>query len=181
MLLSILLVFLALVNISLAENKETYDNGGQQKKQQSMLRRHRDFMPLIPTSDDHDTYDTFPERQLKSSKSSKSAKGTKSTSNKSSKSTKSKKSSKSTEKDVGDNCTKVDTYQSNGTRLENIIASLVQDKDFSSYCQDDFDVAEAWFLNEANHPTDGKQNNDEYMTVRDCVYFLLQEISFICC
>lgn len=74
-------------------------------------------------------------------------------------------------------CKKVKSYKSNGFYLEQIIADMVESQDFSSYCQDDFDVAEAWFTNPRNHPTDGKQNDDHYMKVRkgdDLYYYFSQ-------
>lgn len=66
----------------------------------------------------------------------------------------------------GVSCVGVNRYESNGTYLEDIIASMVANQDFSSYCQDDFDTAKAWFIDPANHPDDGKQNDDHYMKVR---------------
>ena len=62
-------------------------------------------------------------------------------------------------------CRNVKSYKSNGFYLEHIITSMVENQDFSSYCQDDFDIAEAWFINPRNHPTDGKQDDDHYMKV----------------
>lgn len=38
-------------------------------------------------------------------------------------------------------CITVDTYKSNGSRLSNIIAYMVKNQDFSSYCQTDFDYS----------------------------------------
>lgn len=63
-------------------------------------------------------------------------------------------------------CRKVKSYKANGFYLEQIIANMVENQDFSSYCQDDFDIAESWFTNPRNHPTDGKQNDNHYMKVR---------------
>ena len=48
--------------------------------------------------------------------------------------------------------------------LEATISSVVENNDFSSYNQNDFDIAQTWFLNPANHPTDMK--GAEYMNVR---------------
>lgn len=64
-------------------------------------------------------------------------------------------------------CEKVDTYISNGSPVGYIIESLVKEQNFSSYCRDDFDVAEEWFLNVTNHPVfDGKAREyHEYMKV----------------
>lgn len=64
-------------------------------------------------------------------------------------------------------CKIAEMYISDGSRLGDIIASLVEEQDFSSYCnKEDFDAAKDWFFNADNHPTVVSQNDDEYMKVR---------------
>ncbi|GFH52565.1 predicted protein [Chaetoceros tenuissimus] len=143
----------------------------EKQKQKTLLRRHRDGAEVFPS----DTYDiAMLTRQLKDSKSAKSAKGNKSV-KKSSKSSKSTKSNKDTKEisptstsnlDSTRDCITVENFKSNGSPLENIIASMVEDQNFSFYCQEDFDVAKAWFVNPLNHPNDGKQNDEHYMKER---------------
>ncbi|GFH52623.1 hypothetical protein CTEN210_09099 [Chaetoceros tenuissimus] len=61
----------------------------------------------------------------------------------------------------------VGNYFSNGSQLGDIIAAMVKEQDFSAYCRDDFEIAESWFLDMANHPADGAYLNDnEYMKER---------------
>ena len=67
-------------------------------------------------------------------------------------------------------CKKVVSYTSNGSALDNIIESFVQNQNFSSYCQDDFDIVKEWFLNTTNHPKDGKQDSEIYMKVRVFIF-----------
>ncbi|GFH52487.1 hypothetical protein CTEN210_08963 [Chaetoceros tenuissimus] len=63
-------------------------------------------------------------------------------------------------------CEKVESYASDGSVVGGIIESLLKEQDFSSYCQDNFDTAKEWFLDVANHPSDGKQNDANYMKER---------------
>lgn len=63
-------------------------------------------------------------------------------------------------------CKIAEMYISDGSRLGNIIASLIEEQDFSSYNNVDFDVATEWFLNKDNHPHDLPTGYDEYMKVR---------------
>lgn len=90
-------------------------------------------------------------RRLKGSKSSKSAKGSRKKA-KSGKSSKSSKSGKVGDDTINSGCIKFGNYQSDGSRLGEIIASVVEEQDLSFYCQDDFEVAKEWFLNTENHP-----------------------------
>lgn len=61
-------------------------------------------------------------------------------------------------------------------RLTAIITSLLEEQDFSSYSNADFEVAKEWFLNTDNHPTDLPMEDDEYMKVRLIAY----DVSLLC-
>ncbi|GFH52563.1 hypothetical protein CTEN210_09039 [Chaetoceros tenuissimus] len=55
--------------------------------------------------------------------------------------------------------------------LEGIIASVVENNDFSSYNQDNLDTAKIWFQSPSNHPADFRENGDEYM--KECFILAL--------
>ena len=69
-------------------------------------------------------------------------------------------------------------YISDGSRLGNIIASLVKEQDFASYNNVDFDAATEWFLNTDNHPPHLPADYDEYMKVR-AVQFVLDDLLLV--
>lgn len=75
-------------------------------------------------------------------------------------------------------CAVVKNFLSDGSFLENIIFSMFENQDFSSYCQIDFDVAKKWLLDGNNHPKD-EQKNFEYMTVRGPIYLSFANLYFI--
>ena len=61
------------------------------------------------------------------------------------------------------------------TRLDNVMTSMLHNQDFSSYSQENLEVAKVWFLNPSNHPIDkssfhkrseANSSNDKYMKVR---------------
>lgn len=91
------------------------------------------------------------------------------------KNTKAPKTTKVPKKGKASSCEKVETYiASNGSPLDDIIESLVNSQDFSSYCRSDFEDAKEWFLNDTNHPNDvpSDEEYNNYMTVRLSVSFL---------
>lgn len=141
-----------------------------EKQQQSMLRRHSstDDVEIEESTSNIQNHAPFPERHLKSSskKGSKSSKGTKSnkSSKSKSKSNKSTKSSKLNDQDV--TVPSVAPTTSVLTILEDAISSVVENNDFSTYNQEDFNVAQTWFLTPSNHPSDFRMNGHEYMKVR---------------
>ena len=49
--------------------------------------------------------------------------------------------------------------------LEEVVASMKKNQDFSSYNEDDLNAAEEWFLVPENHPNDGKEEDPHYMKV----------------
>ncbi|GFH52622.1 hypothetical protein CTEN210_09098 [Chaetoceros tenuissimus] len=64
-------------------------------------------------------------------------------------------------------CKIAEMYISDGSRLGNIIASLIEEQDFASYCNEvDFNAATEWFLNADNHTPDLLTDDDEYMKER---------------
>lgn len=99
-------------------------------------------------------------KKNKNAKAAKSSKAPKQ--KKSSKKPKSSRTPTSAYNTRGD-CVTVESYESDGSHLSNIIASMVENQDFSCYCQTDFDIAEAWFVDAENHPTNGKETDNDYM------------------
>lgn len=63
-------------------------------------------------------------------------------------------------------CKTVEEFESDESSLENIIANMVQNQDFSSYCEHDFNNAKAWFTDDANHPYEAAETDKPYMKVR---------------